>query len=121
MYKMETTSNKDTNKVTKFFWDMEKVLLFIDICIEHKEKRGRGQPFNWSLIEAEFKKRSTLDWGKQALKNKFDGMKRDWRLWRQLKDSDTGLGWNYRLGTLDCSNEWWERKIQVRHLFILIL
>ncbi|XP_020253757.1 uncharacterized protein LOC109830803 [Asparagus officinalis] len=39
-------------------------------------------------------------------------MKRDWRIWKGLKQSETGLGWDYITGKLDCSNEWWEIKIK---------
>ncbi|XP_020242772.1 uncharacterized protein LOC109820987 [Asparagus officinalis] len=39
-------------------------------------------------------------------------MKRDWRIWKGLKQSETGLGCDYITGKLDCSNEWWEIKIK---------
>jgi hypothetical protein len=40
-------------------------------------------------------------------------MKKDWRLWKLLKGNESGIRWDYNLGTLDCSKEWWKMKIQV--------
>ncbi|KAJ9558138.1 hypothetical protein OSB04_012752 [Centaurea solstitialis] len=46
------------------------------------------------------------------MKNKYDAMKKDWRLWKYLKRGETGLGWNSTTGKLECSNEWWENKLK---------
>eukprot|EP00258_Populus_trichocarpa_P044324 XP_024460343.1 L10-interacting MYB domain-containing protein [Populus trichocarpa] len=45
------------------------------------------------------------------LKNKWDGCKKDWRIWNKLV-SETGVGWNSELGTIAASDEWWKQKIQ---------
>ncbi|KAJ9560157.1 hypothetical protein OSB04_005317 [Centaurea solstitialis] len=48
----------------------------------------------------------------KSMKNKYDAMKKDWRLWKYLKRGETGLGWNSTTGKLECSNEWWENKLK---------
>ena len=39
--------------------------------------------------------------------------KNDWRLWKQLKTLETGLGWNPVTGKIEASDEWWLKKIEV--------
>ncbi|CAA0811284.1 Unknown protein [Striga hermonthica] len=39
-------------------------------------------------------------------------MKKDWRLWKYLKTGETGLGWDPTTGKLDCSSDWWEKKLK---------
>ncbi|GJZ10217.1 hypothetical protein Tco_0544976 [Tanacetum coccineum] len=39
-------------------------------------------------------------------------MKRDYNLWKSLKNGETGLGWNASAQKLDCADEWWKMKIK---------
>ncbi|XP_021761998.1 uncharacterized protein LOC110726791 [Chenopodium quinoa] len=39
-------------------------------------------------------------------------MRKDWRLWKNLKQSETGIGWDPKSGKIDATNEWWQRKIK---------
>nr|GEX78040.1 hypothetical protein [Tanacetum cinerariifolium] len=42
-------------------------------------------------------------------------MKRDYNLWKSLKNGETGLGWNAIVQKLDCADEWWKIKIKEVH------
>ncbi|KAL4564387.1 hypothetical protein LXL04_028451 [Taraxacum kok-saghyz] len=57
-------------------------------------------------------KKSGKRWPFKSLKNKYDAMKKDWRLWKFLKTGETGLGWNSTTGKLYCSDEWWDQKLK---------
>ncbi|KAF5789564.1 putative Myb/SANT-like domain-containing protein [Helianthus annuus] len=46
------------------------------------------------------------------MKNKYDSMRKEYNLWKSLKNGETGLGWNESTKQLNCSDEWWKRKIQ---------
>jgi len=46
------------------------------------------------------------------LKNKWDGCKKDWRIWNKLV-SEIGASWNSEVGTISASDEWRKQKIQV--------
>jgi len=52
---------------------------------------------------------------KTQLKNKWDGCKKDWRIWNKLV-SESGVDWSSELGTISASDEWWKEKIQVNSL-----
>ncbi|KAL2907055.1 hypothetical protein RDABS01_005765 [Bienertia sinuspersici] len=49
---------------------------------------------------------------KSNCKHKYDTMRKDWRNWKDLKSSETGLGWNPVTGKIDASDELWQRKIK---------
>lgn len=40
-------------------------------------------------------------------------MKEKWRLWKELKEKDTGTGWDPEKGRIDATDEWWAKKIKV--------
>ncbi|CAH9112764.1 unnamed protein product [Cuscuta europaea] len=69
-------------------------------------------PFKWRLIQNQFEEHTKMVCNTKSFKNKFDFMKRDWRLWIWLKQEDTGLGWDPVHNRLDCTAEWWDRKIK---------
>ncbi|CAH9059791.1 unnamed protein product [Cuscuta epithymum] len=96
-----------------FIWSDETIGFFNDICIQFILKNGRGQQFRWKEMQALFEERTKRKCTLKSLKNKFDFMKKEWRLWKLLKCDETGLGWNAATGTLDCSDEWWGKKIKV--------
>ncbi|KAL9371844.1 hypothetical protein Peur_036984 [Populus x canadensis] len=89
--------------------------IFCDICIKaidmgmrpnnHFDKTG------WKFLITSFKEKIGHAFTKTQLKNKWDGCKKDWRIWNKLV-SETGIGWNSELGTIAASNEWWKQKIQ---------
>jgi hypothetical protein len=53
---------------------------------------------------------------KAQLNNKWDGIKKDWRIWKRLI-SETGVGWSAELGTISAPDEWWTAKIKVCFFF----
>ncbi|KAH0981473.1 hypothetical protein GBA52_008650 [Prunus armeniaca] len=46
------------------------------------------------------------------LKNKWNGLKKDWQLWTSLVGKETGLGWDTVKKTINSSNEWWDKKVK---------
>jgi hypothetical protein len=53
---------------------------------------------------------------KAQLKNKWDGIKKDWRIWKRLI-SEIGVGWKAELGTISAHDEWWTTKIKACFFF----
>ncbi|WCJ24492.1 hypothetical protein M5689_006450 [Euphorbia peplus] len=51
------------------------------------------------------------------MRHKWDTMKLQWKLWRELKGKETGLGWDPIKGTIDASDEWWNEKIQENAIY----
>lgn len=107
---MEGPENLD-----KAAWTKEMLHVFCDLCIKaidmgmkpntHFDKAG------WKYLLTAFKEQTGHAFTKTQLKNKWDGCKKDWRIWTKLI-SETGVGWSNELGTISASDEWWKTKIQ---------
>ncbi|KAL9366432.1 hypothetical protein Peur_037631 [Populus x canadensis] len=65
----------------------------------------------WKYVMNCFKDQTGHALTKAQLKNKWDEIKKDWRIWKKLI-SKTGVGWSAELGTIAPLDEWWKAKNQ---------
>ncbi|CAN6697123.1 unnamed protein product [Malus baccata var. baccata] len=98
-------------------WNAHNISIFCDVCIKEVEAGHRpGTHFDkdgYANIRANFKAETVHDYDRKQLKNKWDALKIEWKLWKELIGKETGLGWNSSKGTVDASEEWWNNKIQI--------
>ncbi|KAK2646379.1 hypothetical protein Ddye_021574 [Dipteronia dyeriana] len=101
----------------KAIWDIASVTLYCDLCIVEVEAGCcPGTHFTklgWNNLIVNFNKETGREYTKLQLKNKWDALKSDWKLWKQLIGKETRLGWNPQLKTIDASEEWWLSKLEV--------
>lgn len=99
----------------KASWSKEMLHTFCDICIVAIEKGMRPSTHfdkaGWKFVMVVFKEKTDLAFTKTQLKNKWDGAKKEQRIWKKLI-SETGIGWNSELETISASDEWWKKKTQ---------
>ncbi|KAK8951047.1 Protein FAR1-RELATED SEQUENCE 4 [Platanthera zijinensis] len=67
----------------------------------------------WKNLIAGFKERTGKNYDRMQMKNKWDHLKKDWKLWKELKHGETGLGWDPEKRTIAASEEWWTEKVKV--------
>ncbi|PWA47423.1 myb/SANT-like domain-containing protein [Artemisia annua] len=80
---------------------------------EYQNNNGRSKGFPWIQLQPEYEKIHNHKFiSKQALKSKFDIMRKQYTLWKKLKHGETGLGWDANTGALNCSAAWWNMKIK---------
>nr|XP_011460976.1 PREDICTED: uncharacterized protein LOC105350510 [Fragaria vesca subsp. vesca] len=98
-------------------WNPQTVAIFCDLCIKEVGKGQRpGTHFNkegWASLVANFHAETGNNYDKSQLKNKWDLLKKEWKLWKDLIGKETGLGWNLTKNIVDASDEWWRNKIQI--------
>ncbi|XP_020421380.1 L10-interacting MYB domain-containing protein-like [Prunus persica] len=98
-------------------WNAQTIAIFIDLCIKEVDLGNRlGTHFNkigWTRLVTNISKDIGRPYEKLQLKNKWDLLKKEWKLWKDLKGKETGLGWNVAKNTVDASDEWWQDKIKV--------
>ena len=106
--------NDDPKKKEIYKWTDQTILILCGILNKYLMNHGRNSQFNWNEIQPDFEKISnTKVYSFRVLKNKYDDQRKDYNLWTSLKNGATGLGWDASTGTLNCSDEWWEKKMKV--------
>ncbi|KAJ8444630.1 LOW QUALITY PROTEIN: hypothetical protein Cgig2_023693 [Carnegiea gigantea] len=113
---MTPSTCKDGNKEI-FQWMNEEMTILCETCLQYIAKHSRAQFFAWKEIQQEVKKKIGRQCGANSCKYKYDTMKNDWRLWKQLKILETVLGWNPVTGKIEASDEWWMKKIEENKKF----
>ncbi|KAK8951632.1 hypothetical protein KSP39_PZI003371 [Platanthera zijinensis] len=98
-------------------WETSEVMLFCDLCITeiglgnrpttHLSKEG------WKNVTTKFQERTSKMYVCAQFKNKWDQLKKDWKLWKELKHGATGLGWDSTRRTVDASDDWWKERLEV--------
>ncbi|XP_038719906.1 L10-interacting MYB domain-containing protein-like [Tripterygium wilfordii] len=90
--------------------------VFVDLCVEQlKEGRRPGSHFTkegWQKIVAGFFDKTGKRYDQPQFKNKWDNLKKEYKLWKKLRIHDTGTGWDNVRNTILADNDWWERRIQ---------
>lgn len=101
-------------KTEPFKWTDQYVLAFCDIINQYHMRGGRNSPYKWTFLQLEFEKivHHQLK-SEKVLRKKFDSMRNDYNLWKSLKNGENGISWNVSTGKLDCSDDWWRKKIKV--------
>ncbi|CAL8134877.1 unnamed protein product [Prunus armeniaca] len=98
-------------------WNNQNTTIFCDLCIKEVEAGNRpGTHFKkegWENVRISLSKETGAEYDKSQLKNKWDALKEQWKIWKELIGKETGLGWNSKLGTIDASDEWWHNKIEI--------
>ena len=94
-------------------WSEEESKSLISICMGYHKQNGVSTHFDWVEIAAKLTREHKRPFTKLEAKNKFDYMKKVWRVWCELRNSETGLGWSYAVGTVTGTDEWWDMKIKV--------
>ncbi|KAK9033686.1 hypothetical protein V6N11_049872 [Hibiscus sabdariffa] len=101
----------------KAVWDRRLTVIFCDICIKEILNGNRpGTHFKkegWIKIVKNFENETGKPYTLRQLKNRWDLLKKEWKLWKKLKEKDTGLGWDHMKGTIDASEDWWESRLKM--------
>ncbi|PPS11297.1 hypothetical protein GOBAR_AA09360 [Gossypium barbadense] len=88
----------DSTLATKVVWDDELTLIFCELCVNEVNAGNRPTTHlnskGWENVVALFQAKTQKNYGKPQLKNKWDTLKKEWRLWRELLKKSTATGEN---------------------------
>ncbi|CAI9294005.1 unnamed protein product [Lactuca saligna] len=98
----------------KVVWDNNTFKVFGDACVIEVKKGNRPTShFNkvgWENLKKYMKEKTGKNYERKQLKNKWDIMKKEWKLYDRLIRIETGIGGTRSL--IYASPEWWEEKIK---------
>ncbi|XP_065628513.1 L10-interacting MYB domain-containing protein-like isoform X2 [Quercus suber] len=113
-----TTSNPEEKKA-RALWDINPswTTTFCKLCVEQIQlgNRSKGAAFStkgWTTLVTKFCDETGQNYDRGQLKSRWDVLKGDWRVWEQLRNLDTGLGWDAERGTIRAPDDWWTRKLE---------
>ncbi|XP_040374674.1 L10-interacting MYB domain-containing protein-like [Rosa chinensis] len=112
------TQSSITKRLTETMavWNDGLVDVFCDLCIKEVDNNNRPNthfnPEGWVNIINNFCNETGKEYTRKQMKNKWDSLKDHWKLWKDLKGKETGLGWDHKRQTIDASDEWWRLKIE---------
>ncbi|KAK8278666.1 hypothetical protein V6Z12_D09G058300 [Gossypium hirsutum] len=116
MVKTRNFMEGDSTLATKVVWDDELTLIFCELCINEVNADNRLTTHlnskGWENVIALFQAKTQKNYGKPQLKNKWDTLKKEWRLWREFFKESKSIGWCPSKKTVDATEEWWAEKIQ---------
>ncbi|KAK8309575.1 hypothetical protein V6Z12_D02G132500 [Gossypium hirsutum] len=116
MVKTRNFMEGDSSLATKAVWDDELTLIFCELCVNEVNAGNKSKTHlnlkGWENVIALFQAKTQKNYGKPQLKNKWDALKKDWRLWRELLKESTGIGWCPSKKMVDATKEWGAAKIQ---------
>ncbi|KAK7274225.1 hypothetical protein RIF29_15306 [Crotalaria pallida] len=106
-------SNNEVLK-EKTCWYPKATECFITTCLEQVSQGERlGSSFTkkgWKGIVFKFNDLTGRKYDKAKLKNRYDNLRKDWRVWYNLFGKETGLGGDSVRNTVAAPDEWWESK-----------
>ncbi|XP_035841278.1 L10-interacting MYB domain-containing protein-like [Helianthus annuus] len=112
----ETSTKK--NK-PKFLWNNDAFMDFVEACLLETRKGnkpcGHFNKIGWENIEKTMNEKTGKVIDRKQLKNKWDSMKKDWKLYDRLIRLETRISETRSL--IEASDEWWEEKIKVNKDF----
>ncbi|XP_020571638.1 L10-interacting MYB domain-containing protein-like [Phalaenopsis equestris] len=109
--------NKGKEVGSSAMWDREATNIFCDLCLKEVELGNRHTTnFNkegWNHVSVKFKELTCRYYDRMKFKNKWDQLKKDWKIWKELKRGTTCLGWDPLKRTIYAPEEWWAEKLHV--------
>ncbi|XP_020597865.1 L10-interacting MYB domain-containing protein-like [Phalaenopsis equestris] len=110
-------TNKTKELRTPVLWEKETKIIFCDLCLKEIEMGNRPTTFfnkeGWQNIIKNFKKCTGREYDRLQMKNKWDQLKKNWKIWKDLKRGSTSLGWDPVKRTIDAPEEWWTERLAV--------
>ncbi|XP_045828372.1 L10-interacting MYB domain-containing protein-like [Trifolium pratense] len=90
---------------------------FLKACFDQVTKGERiGTSFTkkgWKDIVSQFNALTGRKYDKLKLKNRYDNLRKEWRVRDKLFGKVTRLGWNSEKNTVDAPDAWWENKVLI--------
>ncbi|KAK6914425.1 Myb/SANT-like domain [Dillenia turbinata] len=121
-YENMTTSKKSKIKVVEentkarcAKWDDYAHIKFVELCEEDIRKGNRPGSYlskdGWRNLVVVFNQMTGRNYDKKQMKNHWDTIKSEWKLFKGLTHWETRLGFDAARNTIRVDDEWWEKKI----------
>ena len=98
-------------------WTDENVRIVCELFAEQVEIGNRSSTHlnkaGFTNVIQKFKQRTGIMYTRKQFKNKWDKLKVEYGIWKQLVDRQTGIGWDESGKNIDMPEEWWKKMANV--------
>jgi hypothetical protein len=98
-------------------WCDENLSIVCEIFADEVDKENRANTHlsktGYKNVIQRFKDRTRLLYTRMQFKNKWDKLKQDYGIWKQLVSNETGIGWDESGKNIVMTNSWWKKTSQV--------
>ncbi|KAL7174556.1 hypothetical protein ACSBR2_033740 [Camellia fascicularis] len=117
--KGKASQNSQPSQGLKAHWDTKSTEIFVKLCME-QVKAGHTpgthlDRVSWEAVINKFKIATGKSYVHIQLKNRWDTLKNEWGLWKNLLRGETGLGLDPLTRAIIASDDWWNLKLQRYH------
>lgn len=57
----------------------------------------------------------------KQLKNKLTHLRNNYKIFKNLMKNATRIGWDHLMSTFDATDQWWDKRIQVNSLYVVLI
>ncbi|KAM0027493.1 putative Myb/SANT-like domain-containing protein [Helianthus debilis subsp. tardiflorus] len=107
---------KTKKKKIRSLWTDDTHIIFLELCLNEvrvgNKPTGYFNKFGYENLEKYMKERTGKTFDHKKIKNHWETMKKEWKLYDRLMRLESGIGWDPVRKTIDASDEWWDEKIK---------
>ncbi|XP_021988488.1 L10-interacting MYB domain-containing protein-like isoform X2 [Helianthus annuus] len=107
---------KTKKKKISSLWTDDTHMIFLELCLNEvrvgNKPTGYFNKFGYENLEKYMKERTGKTFDHKQIKNHWETMKKEWKLYDRLMRLESGIGWDPVRKTIDASDEWWDKKIK---------
>ncbi|XP_022005177.2 L10-interacting MYB domain-containing protein isoform X1 [Helianthus annuus] len=107
---------KTKKKKIRSLWTDDTHMIFLELCLNEvrvgNKPTGYFNKFGYENLEKYMKERTGKTFDHKQIKNHWETMKKEWKLYDRLMRLESGIGWDPVRKTIDASDEWWDEKIK---------
>jgi hypothetical protein len=99
------------------YWCDENLSIVCKIFADEVDKGNRANTHlsktGYKNVIQKFKDRTRLLYTRMQFKNKWDKLKQDYGIWKQLVNNETGIGWDEGGKNIVMIDAWWKKTARV--------
>ncbi len=106
------------------YWCDDNTKIVCEIFAEQVQIGNRSNTHlnkaGYKNVIQKFKERTGIEYTRKQFKNKWDRLKIDYGIWKQLTTKETGLGWDASKQNIFMPAEWWRRTAKVSAIYVAV-
>ena len=110
---MDVSQDTDNTSNCSFTWNDDVLKQMVLLLLDYRKNTNPTSNFKWDELALAFSKKIGRTVMVVVMKNRYQGLKREYSAWKMLRNHETGLGWDPVNRRIMADKQWWDKKIKV--------